>query len=261
IKDVCFSLMADETRDVFGREQLSVVTRVVAPYLSEFYSIINKNFTYFHASSVTNEPFKSVQQTLNLGKKNCSSSATTIKKWAETKWDSRWTSINSIIQNYKVLIKSLEELEDEGTKRSTDARGPLLALTEPLFVVTIFILDCLLDKIKILSDQLNSLDFGKAHTFISSVINQISTLRTEEEFCKLYDKIIEFSVENNIDLSVKNNIDLSVKNNIDLSVKNKEKRLKTTSTRFANCFITATIGQREEIDNKNKFRIYFPSIQ
>ncbi|CAF2189047.1 unnamed protein product, partial [Rotaria magnacalcarata] len=187
--------MADETRDVFGREQLSVVTRVVsydvkinidlnqesllfkeyflgfikldrfdaqtltneivAPYLSEFYSIINKNFTYFHASSVTNEPFKSVQQTLNLGKKNCSSSATTIKKWAETKWDSRWTSINSIIQNYKVLIKSLEELEDEGTKRSTDARGPLLALTEPLFVVTIFILDCLLDKIKILSDQLN----------------------------------------------------------------------------------------------------------
>ncbi|CAF1298214.1 unnamed protein product [Rotaria magnacalcarata] len=149
--------MADETRDVFGREQLSVVTRVVAPYLSEFYSIINKNFTYFHASSVTNEPFKSVQQTLNLGKKNCSSSATTIKKWAETKWDSRWTSINSIIQNYKVLIKSLEELEDEGTKRSTDARGPLLALTEPLFVVTIFILDCLLDKIKILSDQLNNI--------------------------------------------------------------------------------------------------------
>ncbi len=43
---------------------------------------------------------------------NSSSSATTIKKWAETRWDSRWTSIQSIIQNYKVLIKSLEELED-----------------------------------------------------------------------------------------------------------------------------------------------------
>jgi hypothetical protein len=33
-----------------------------------FYSIISKIYTYFHASSVTNETFKVVQQQLNLGK-------------------------------------------------------------------------------------------------------------------------------------------------------------------------------------------------
>jgi hypothetical protein len=38
------------------------------PYLSEFYSIINKIYTYFHKSSVTSETFKLVQQQLNLGK-------------------------------------------------------------------------------------------------------------------------------------------------------------------------------------------------
>lgn len=43
------------------------VTRAI-PYLSEFYSIISKIYTYFHASSVTNETFKLVQQQLNLGK-------------------------------------------------------------------------------------------------------------------------------------------------------------------------------------------------
>ena len=43
------------------------VTSVV-PYLSEFYSIINKVYNYFHKSSVTNETFKLVQQQLNLGK-------------------------------------------------------------------------------------------------------------------------------------------------------------------------------------------------
>ena len=42
------------------------VTKTV-PYLSEFYSIINKIYTYFHTSSVTNECFKKIQQQLKLG--------------------------------------------------------------------------------------------------------------------------------------------------------------------------------------------------
>ena len=75
---------------------------------------------------------------------------------------------------------------------------------------------------------------------ISVVINQISELRNEEEFSKLYDQIIEFSGENNIDLNKKM----------------KERRTRTTSTRFKNCLITSTIGQREEIDSKNKYRIF-----
>lgn len=45
---------------------ISDVTKAV-PYLSEFYSIINKIYTYFHKSSVTNEVFKKVQQQLKIG--------------------------------------------------------------------------------------------------------------------------------------------------------------------------------------------------
>ena len=36
------------------------------PYLSEFYSVINKIYTYFNTSSVTNEKFKQLQQELIL---------------------------------------------------------------------------------------------------------------------------------------------------------------------------------------------------
>ena len=86
-------------------------------------------------------------------------STTTIKKWAETRWDSRWTSIQSVMENYKVLIETLKELIDESTERSIDARGLLLSLREPLFIVTIFILHRLLGKIKILSDQLKCKTF------------------------------------------------------------------------------------------------------
>jgi hypothetical protein len=42
------------------------------PYLSEFYSIINKIYNYFHVSSVTNETFKKIQQQLKIGEDNSS---------------------------------------------------------------------------------------------------------------------------------------------------------------------------------------------
>ena len=38
------------------------------PYLSEFYLIISKIYTYLHTSSVTSEKLKSVQQQFHLGK-------------------------------------------------------------------------------------------------------------------------------------------------------------------------------------------------
>ncbi|CAF5224953.1 unnamed protein product, partial [Rotaria magnacalcarata] len=140
------------------------------------------------------------------------------------RWDSRWTSIQSVIENYKALNQSLEELVDEGTERSIDARGLLLALKEPLFVVTIFILHRLLGKIEILSDQLKSksIDLVKAHTLISAVINQINELRSEEEISRLFGQITAFCVENNIDLDVKV----------------KQRRQRTISTRFKNCSVT-----------------------
>jgi hypothetical protein len=46
-----------------------------------------------------------------------------LKKWSEIRWDSRWSSINALIQNFKALINSLQKLENEGNERSVDARG------------------------------------------------------------------------------------------------------------------------------------------
>lgn len=75
---------------------------------------------------------------------------------------------------------------------------------------------------------------------INAVINQITELRNEDEFSKLYDKIIEFSAENNIAL------------NVQMRVRRKTKN----STRFKSCITISTIGQREQIDSKSKYRIF-----
>ena len=84
-----------------------------------------------------------------------------------------------------------------------------------------------------------SLHFGTAHTLIDGVINQISELRNEDDFSKLYDKINEFAVENNIDLNVPV----------------RERRAIKSTSRFKNCSITTTVGQREEIGDESKYRI------
>ena len=110
-----------------------------------------------------------------------SSSTTTIKKWAPTRWDSRWVSIHSIIENYNVLNESFEELIDEGSERSVDARGLLLAIKQPIFVVTMFILDRLCGKIKILSDQLKCKVFPRKF-----VVFSVFTLSSIESFLHIY---------------------------------------------------------------------------
>jgi hypothetical protein len=79
---------------------------------------------------------------------------TSIKKWSDTRWDSRCSSINSFIKNYKGLLISLQELEDEGNDRSVDARGLLLAIKTPIFIVSLFIGQKIFGIIKVLSDQL-----------------------------------------------------------------------------------------------------------
>ncbi len=79
---------------------------------------------------------------------------TSLKKWSEIRWDSRWSSINALIQNFKALINSLQELENEGDERSVDARGLFLAIKIPIFVVTLFIVHKIFGIIKVLSDQL-----------------------------------------------------------------------------------------------------------
>ena len=77
-------------------------------------------------------------------------------------------------------------------------------------------------------------------------MNEITALRNEHEFFKLFDQIAEFCANNNVELSING----------------KEKRLKTTSTRLKNFLVMSTIDERESIDTQSKYRtsIFYPVI-
>lgn len=96
------------------------------------------------------------------------------------------------------------------------------------------------------SDLAKSLDFGRAHTLISAVINQIGELIDGEEVSTLFGQISEFCVQNEIDLNIKT----------------KQRRRRMISTRLENVLVASTISEREEIDNEIKYRtcVYYPVI-
>jgi hypothetical protein len=77
--------------------------------------------------------------------------------WASTRWDSRWETIDAVIRNYPAILRAFEEILEEGGDRSIDARGLILAVKEPIFLVSLCVLHRLMGPIKILSDQLKSM--------------------------------------------------------------------------------------------------------
>ncbi|CAF2706442.1 unnamed protein product [Rotaria sp. Silwood2] len=173
---------------------------------------------------------------------------TKLKKWSSIRWDSRWSSIDSIIKNYRAILKALNDLIDDGDARSADANGLLIAFKEPLFIITLFVIHKILGPIKILSNQLQdeSLDFGAARELISSIIEQMKSYRNNSSFESLYSKVAQFCTENQIDISQKP----------------RQRRQKKVPAHFNDCIATLINGHRDYADNEEQYRttIYYSLI-
>ncbi|CAF2773271.1 unnamed protein product [Rotaria sp. Silwood2] len=214
----------------------------VVNYIGEFYSIMSSIYSFFICSGVANKYFLGAQQKLKL-------ETTKLKLWSDIRWDSRWDSIDALIRNYSAAVQAFDDTIEEEDTRSVNARGLLITVKEPIFVVTLFVLYKLMGPIKILSNQLKSatIDYGKAHNLISTIIEEIQNCRNERSFEFIYNQVIEFSQ----------------KYDIDLKQKRRRGRVRTIPARFSNSIITSTIGHRDDDNNdEHRFRtsIFYPLI-
>ena len=74
-----------------------------------------------------------------------------------TSWsDIRWDSIGALVRNYSAVVQAFGHIIEEADSHSVNARGLLIAVKDPIFVATLFILYKLMGPIKILSNQLKS---------------------------------------------------------------------------------------------------------
>ncbi|CAF3940858.1 unnamed protein product, partial [Rotaria sp. Silwood1] len=138
--------------------------------------------------------------------------------------------------------------EEGGGKRSINAGGLLIHVKKSIFIITSFILHKLFGLIKVLSDHLksSSLDYVRGEHLVTSIIQQITDLRNEHSYKQIYDKAKQFCDSNGIDLVQQYHINRKTK----------------IPTRFKDCFINSTVGQREMLSTSTDFmnKIYFPLI-
>ncbi|CAF3369991.1 unnamed protein product [Rotaria sp. Silwood2] len=214
---------------------------LVIPYIEEFFSILSNIHNYFISSGVTNRYFCDAQKLLKLD------TTSKLKKWGNTRWDSRFKSIDAIKNNFPAIIKALEDLVEDGGSRAVGARGLFVHMKESMFIVAMFILHRLLGPIKILSDQLKvCVDLGSAKNLISTLYEQLNDMKNEKSFKELYEQIVLFGKENGVDLNE--------------SIRNR--RQQTIPSRFKGCFVMAPLGHRDYCTNEDKFRtnMYFSTI-
>ncbi|CAM4956510.1 unnamed protein product, partial [Rotaria socialis] len=234
----------------------------VVCYVSDYFSIVSHIYSFFTESAVTNIYFNKAQTDLGLGEysfsilSKCSPvvfyfivQSSTLKLWAITRWDSRWTAINAVINNFPAILKALRDLSEDGSgTRSTNAGGLLMHVQKSIFIVTSFILHKFFGIIKVLSDHLksSSLDYVRGECLITSVIGQLKDLRNDQSFNEIYEKVKEFCSSNEIDFVQQY----------------RSYRVAAVPIRFQEFIIDSTIGQRETLQTSTDYlnRLYFPLI-
>ncbi|CAF4096061.1 unnamed protein product, partial [Rotaria magnacalcarata] len=218
-------------------------TSKVVRYMSDYFSIASQLYSFFTESAVTNIYFNKAQIDLGLVQ------SSTLKLWAITRWDSRWTAINAVVNNFPAILKALSDISEDGNgSRATNAGGLLMHDQKSIFIVTSFILHNFLGIIKVLSDHLksSSLDYVRGECLITSVIQQLKDLRNDESFNQIYEKVKEFCNSNDIDFVQQY----------------RSYRTTAVPARFQEFIIDSTIGQRETLQTSTDYlnRLYFPLI-
>ena len=144
-------------------------TCIVVCYVLDYFSLVTQN-SIFTVSGVTNTCFKQDQIDLDLGEYSINIlskclhvffyfivQSSTLKLWADTQWDSRWTPINVVVNNFPAIFKALHDLSEQGSgTRSTNTGGLLMHAKKSIFIVTSLILHKLFGIIKVLNDYLKS---------------------------------------------------------------------------------------------------------
>ncbi|KAL4107988.1 hypothetical protein QTP88_018253 [Uroleucon formosanum] len=183
----------------------------------------------------------SLRNSLFLESQEDSDKKLKIPQHCEIRWVSKYKGIHFFKIRFKSVIKALKECTlSKKLKEAAEARGLLNQFATFDNLLTIFCLDELLLCINSLSVylQTKSTDLSKCITLIECTKDQIKSMRTENKFHDLYEKVIK-SVE-------------EISGEISIPVT--EKRKKNVSSKLTDYFVTSSIGQNQ-MDNISEHEI------
>lgn len=125
----------------------------------------------------------------------------TLKRLSDTRWSCRLDALNSILSNFTVILKTLEDISDKDTIYGSDASSLIFSITNFEFVFCIIFLNKVMRETQILSKYLQSPNnnFASVSTMTQQTVAILSELRSDLAFNKTWDESMELTKKNNID--------------------------------------------------------------
>ena len=143
--------------------------------------------------------FEAKQKELHPGKQ-----IRRLQRLSDTRWACRQSAVNAVCYTYDSSIATLKEISDGPDRaKAVEACGLLLQISKFKFLLTLIIFDKVLTYTKSLSDCLQGtqVNLGKAGDLVTATVSTLVSLRTDEEWDKVYAYAERVAEVNEIDFN------------------------------------------------------------
>lgn len=165
------------------------------PYVRNTFGTLKALHSFISASSKRHEIFE--QLWIKLGNKI---GPKTLKSLSDTRWSCRLDALNSILSNFTVILKTLENISEKDSINGSDASSLLFSISNFEFVFCVIFLN---NETNILSKYLQSpnINYASVNTMTLQTVDILNNYRSDTEFNATWNKAIEITRINNISSS------------------------------------------------------------
>lgn len=164
-------------------------------YVRNTFGTLKALHSFIGASSKRYEIFEQIWIKLgdNIGPK-------TLKGLSDTRWSCRIDALNSILSNFTVILKTLEDISEKDSINGSDASSLLFSISNFEFVFCIVFLNNVMRETNILSKYLQSpnINYASVNTMTLQTVDILNKYRSDTEFNITWNKAMEITKKNNI---------------------------------------------------------------
>ena len=157
-----------------------------------FFATLGELYVFIEGSPKRHNTFFDIQKELNLKPRS-------LKRHAETRWETHHEVIEDTIATYPAIFRMLEDMitNETDTTVVSKANGLFLSCEKFEFIAMLAIFDKVLQLTNILSKTLqnDNVDLAECFQLVDCCITNLNELRKEQEFEKFIDEASKVAIE------------------------------------------------------------------
>jgi len=164
-------------------------------YVRNTFGTLKTLYSFIGASSKRHEIFEQIQ--IKMGNKIGPKS---LKSLIDTRWSCRIDALDSVLSNFTVILKTLEDISEQDSINGSDASSLLFSISNFEFVFCIVFLNDVMRETNILSKYLQSpnINYANVNTTTLQTVAILNKHRSDTEFNITWNKAMEITKKKTI---------------------------------------------------------------